>query len=76
MASVCKSKRNKVHVTIKAKGLGQGFEERRRGRPGAMSSTIIQKRPNTVVHLKVRVVVYIMARGKRSMTPSPMHADR
>ena len=39
IASVCKSKRNKVHVTIKGKGLDQGFEERRRGRPAAMSST-------------------------------------
>ena len=26
-ASVCKSKRNKVYVTIKAKGLSQRFEE-------------------------------------------------
>ena len=32
IASVCKSKRNKVHVTIKGKGW-------QRGRPAAMSST-------------------------------------
>ena len=37
--SRCKNKRNKVYVTIKAKGLSQKFEERRRGRPAAMSST-------------------------------------
>ena len=39
IASVCKNRRDKVHVTIKAKGLSQRFEERRRGRPAAMSST-------------------------------------
>ena len=39
IASVCKNKRSEVHVTIKAKGLSQRFEERRRGRPAAMSST-------------------------------------
>ena len=39
LASVCKNRKNKVHVTKKAKGLGQRFEERRRGRPAAMSST-------------------------------------
>ena len=52
---IYKSKRNKVHVTIKAKGLGQRFEERRRRRPEDVFN-IIQERPNTtttVVHLKV-----------------------
>ena len=38
--------------TIEQKGLGQRFEERRRGRPADVFN-IIQKRPNTVVHLKV-----------------------
>ena len=47
--------KNKVHVTIKkAKGLGQRFEGRRRGRPKDVFNIIIQKRPNnTVDHLKV-----------------------
>ena len=43
-----------MHVlTIKPKGLGQRFEERRRGRPADDVFNVIQKRPNTVVHLKV-----------------------
>ena len=37
---------------IEPKGLGQRFEERRRGRPADVFN-IIQKRPNIVVHLKV-----------------------
>ena len=51
---VRKSKRSEVYVllTIKQKGLGQRFEERRRGLPADVFN-IIQKRPNTVVHLKV-----------------------
>ena len=49
-----KSKRSEVYVlTIEPKGLGQRFEERRRGRPADVFSKI-QKRPNAVVvHLKV-----------------------
>ena len=39
-------------LTIESKGLGQRFEERRRERPADVFN-IIQKRPNTVVHLKV-----------------------
>ena len=35
-------------LTIEPKGLGQRFEERRRGRPADVFN-IIQKRPNTVV---------------------------
>ena len=51
---VRKSKRSEVYVllTIESKGLGQRFEEKRRGRPADVFN-IIQKRPNTVVHLKV-----------------------
>ena len=41
------------YVTIKkANGLGQRFEERRRGRPADVFN-VIQKIPNTVVHLKI-----------------------
>ena len=58
---LCKSKRNKGHITIKAKGLGQRFEERRRGRPEDVFN-IIQKRSNTVVHLKVDEAI----EGRRS----------
>ena len=61
MQVICKSKKNKVHVTIKAKGLGQRLEERRRGRPADVFN-IIQKRPNTVVHLKVDAAM----EGRRS----------
>ena len=53
----CKKRRNKVyhtrHVKIKAKRLGQIFEERRRGRPADVFN-IIQKIPNiVVVYLKI-----------------------
>ena len=44
------------------KGLGQRFEERRRGRPADDVFNIIQKRPNNVVHLKVDEAV----EGRRS----------
>ena len=51
---VRKRRRSEVYVlTIEPKGLGQRFEERRRGRPADVFNIIIQKRPNTVVHLKV-----------------------
>ena len=47
------SRRNKVTIKAKLKGcLGQRFEERRRGRPADVFN-VIQKRPNTVVHLKI-----------------------
>ena len=47
----CKS--SEVYVrTIESKGLGQRFEERRKGRPVDVLN-IIKKRPNTVVPLKV-----------------------
>ena len=50
---LCKSRRNKLDVTIKRKGLGQRFEERRRGRPADIFN-IIQTRPNTIiVHLEI-----------------------
>ena len=51
---VRKSKRSEVYLlTIEQKGLGQRFEEEgRRGRPADVFN-IIQKIPNTVVHLKV-----------------------
>ena len=50
---MCVSKRSEVYVfTIEPKGLGQRFEERRRRRPADVFN-VIQKRPNTVVHLKV-----------------------
>ena len=48
-------------LTIEQKGLGQRFEERRRGRPADVFN-IIQKRPNTVVHVKVDEVM----EGRRS----------
>ena len=38
---------------MKAKGLGQRFEERRRGRPADDVFSIIQKGPNTVVRLTI-----------------------
>ena len=41
-----------VLTSEEPKGLGQRFEERRRGRPAAVFN-ITQKRPNTVVPLKV-----------------------
>ena len=41
-----------INTIIEQKGLGQRFEERRRGRQADVFN-IIQKRPNTVVHLKV-----------------------
>ena len=61
---VRKSKRNEVYwyvLTIEPKGFGQRFEERRRGRPADVFN-IIQKRPYTVVHLKVDEA----AEGRRS----------
>ena len=52
-AGLCESKKV-VYVPIKAKGLGQRFEKRRRGRPADVFNIIMQKRPNTVVvHLKI-----------------------
>ena len=54
MCLVRKSKRSGVYfITIEQKCLGRRFEERRRGRPADDVFNIIQKRPNTVVHLKV-----------------------
>ena len=38
---------------IEPKGLGQRFEERGSGRRADVFNIIIQKRPKTVVHLKV-----------------------
>ena len=48
-------------LTIEPKGLGQRFEEMRRERPADVN-IIIQKIPNTVVHLKVDEAV----EGRRS----------
>ena len=49
-----KTERSEVYVsTIQPKGLGQRFEERRNERPADDVFNIIQKRPNTIVHLKV-----------------------
>ena len=42
-----------IYIYNISKGLGQRFEERRRGRPAEDVFNIIQKIPNTVVHLKV-----------------------
>ena len=52
IASVCKNKRNKVYVTIKAKGLSQRFEERRRGRPALF------KEKCCCLHIKSRSDLY------------------
>ena len=52
---VRKRKRSEVYqvcINDRTKGLGQTFEEKRGGRPADVFN-IIQKRPNTVVHLKV-----------------------
>ena len=48
-------------LRIEPKGLGQRFEEGRRGRPADVFN-IIQKSPNTVVHLKVDEAM----KGRRS----------
>ena len=42
-----------ICINDRTKRFGSRFEERRRGRPAEDVFNIIQKRPNTVVHLKV-----------------------
>ena len=54
--------RYKLYVTTKPKGLSQRFEESEEGTGRSDVFNIIQKRPNTVVHLKIDAVM----EGRRS----------